>query len=396
MPRRIPIEERRDRLARRHRLIVEEHTDDVAAVADSVVALHSSDPVTVYLSAMVRMRHPSVAAVERALYDERSVVRHHAMRRTLWVATPDVVRLMHAAATRKLVGPEHRRTAKLLAENGVEDPDTWLEDAREQVVAALEEHGPMTARALGETVPALRHKIVMAPGKTYSATVSAHTRVLLNLGFEGQVVRTRPTGSWVNGAYTYAAMESWLPGGLGGLSEREAACELAVRWLHAFGPATTADLQWWTGWTGAATKRALGDGGAVEVTLDEGPAWVAPGDEEPEPPAGPWVALLPGLDPTTMGWKERDWYLPPAAARAFDRMGNAGPTIWLDGRVVGVWDQLPDGEIRSHLFEEVSSRRTAEIERRAGELAEMIGETRFTVRFPSPVSTALRKGTALP
>lgn len=396
MPRTITVEERRARLARRHRLIPDERTDDVAAIADSVVALHSSDPATVYLSAMARMRHPSVAAVERALYDERSLVRHHAMRRTLWVATPDVVRLMHAAATRKLVGPEHRRTAKLLAENGVEDPDTWLKDAREQVVAALEEHGPMTARALGETVPALRHKIVMAPGKAYSATVSAHTRVLLNLGFEGQVVRTKPTGSWVNGAYTYAAMESWLPGGLGEPTEREAAGGLAARWLHAFGPATTADLQWWTGWTGATTKRALADSGAVEVALDEGPAWVAPGDEDPEPPAGGWVALLPGLDPTTMGWKERDWYLPAGAAQAFDRMGNAGPTIWVDGRVVGVWDQLPDGEIGIHLFEEPPRKRRCEIDRRAGELAEMIGETRFTVRFPSPVSTALRKGTALP
>lgn len=396
MPRRITVDERRARLARRHRLVPEERTDDVAAVADSVVALHSSDPATVYLSAMARMRNPSVAAVERALYDERSVVRHHAMRRTLWVATPDVVRLMHAAATRKLVGPEHRRTARLLSENGVEDPDTWLEEARRQVVAALEEHGPMTARALGEKVPALRHKIVMAPGKSYSATVSAHTRVLLNLGFEGQVVRTRPTGTWVNGAYTYAAMESWLPGGLDGLTETEAARELAERWLRAFGPATTADLQWWAGWTAATTKRALADSGAVEVTLDEGPAWVAADDEDPEPPVDPWVALLPGLDPTTMGWKERGWYLPPEAADAFDRMGNAGPTIWVDGRVVGVWDQLPQGEIGCHLFEDVPGRRRSEIEGRAGRLAEMIGETRFTVRFPSPVSTALRKGTALP
>ena len=57
---------------------------------------------------------------------------------------------MHAAATRKLVGPEHRRTAKLLADNGVDDPDAWLADARDQVLAALHEHGPLTARSLGD------------------------------------------------------------------------------------------------------------------------------------------------------------------------------------------------------------------------------------------------------
>jgi hypothetical protein len=311
------------------------------------------------------------------------------MRRTLWVATPDVVRLIHAAATRTLVGPEHRRTAKLLAANGVEDPESWLADARAQVLAALHEHGPMTARALGERVPALRHKIVMAPGKRYSATVSAHTRVLLNLGFEGEIVRTRPAGTWINGAYTYAAMDSWLDGGLGNLKEGEAAAELAHRWLRAFGPGTTTDLQWWSGWTVATTRRALADCGAVPTTVDSGDAWLARDDEEAVQPVEPWVALLPALDPTTMGWKERAWYLPDTCADAFDRMGNAGPTVWVDGEVVGAWVQAPDGEIRTRLFVDVPADRRAVIDRRAAELGDLLGKTRFTVRFPSRASAAL-------
>ena len=80
--------ERRARLAHRHLLLPDDRTDDLAALADALVVLHSSDPVTVYLSALVRMRTPSLAAVDRALYDERTLVRHHAMRRTLWVGTP--------------------------------------------------------------------------------------------------------------------------------------------------------------------------------------------------------------------------------------------------------------------------------------------------------------------
>ena len=386
----VTADERRARLARRHRLLPEARVDDVARIADDLVALHSTDPVTVYLSAMVRMRHPSVVAVEQALYVDRAVVRHHAMRRTLWVATPDVVRLMHAAATRKLIGPEHRRTAKLLAESGIDDPDSWLDVARDQVLAALAEHGPMTARSLGDRVPALRHKVVMAPGKKHTAIVSAHTRVLLNLGFEGQIVRTRPTGTWINGAYTYAAMDSWLEGGLVEHDAREAAPDRALRGLEAFGPGTSDDLRWWMGWTVAMTKAALADCGAVEVALDDGTGWVAPGDDEPEPGAGPWVALLPGLDPTTMGWKQRDWYLPAAAQHAFDRMGNAGPTIWVDGQVAGVWDQRPDGAIVTRMFSEPTAEQQSAIDLRVGEVAEMIGDTRFTVRFPSPVSTELR------
>jgi hypothetical protein len=391
MPRRFTDDERRARLAHRHRLLPARRTDDLPSMVDDLVALHSTDPVTVYLSAMVRMATPSPIAVEKALYDDRSLVRHHAMRRTLWVATPDVVRLMHAAATRRLVAPEDRRTAKLLADNGIEDPQAWLADAREQTLAALETHGPMTARALGAKVPSLRHPIVMAPGKKYTATVSAHTRVLLSLGFRGEVVRTRPTGSWINGAYTYAAADSWLDGGLGDLDERAATRELALRWLRAFGPATAQDLQWWAGWTVATTKRALADVGAVEVALEEGTGFVAPGDEDSDHDAAtqPWVALLPALDPTTMGWKRREWYLPAEAQATFDRMGNAGPTIWLDGRVVGGWVQAPDGQIRTGLCVDLPAARRAEVDHCAERLREMLGDTRFTVRFPSPISADL-------
>jgi hypothetical protein len=387
--RRISDEERRARLARRHRLLPERRTDDVARITEDLVALHSSDPVTVYLSVLARMRRPALATVDRALYDDRAVIRHHAMRRTLWVAGPDVLRLMHAAATRKLAAAEHRRTARMLEENGVPDPEAWLTEAKRKVVATLHEHGPMTARALGRRVPALRHKIVLAPGKRYSATVSAHTRVLLGLGFEGALVRTRPTGTWVNGEYTWAAMDDWVPGGVGDLDEREAACALADRWLRVFGPGTTGDLQWWTGWTVRLTRQALEGCGAVPVTLAAGEGWVAAGDADPEPPAAPWVGLLPGLDPTTMGWKQRDWYLPAEAADAFDGYGNAGPTIWADGRVVGAWAQRPDGEIRTHFFVEVGVEQRRAVAARAAELAGWLGETRFTVRFPGRIHAKL-------
>ena len=42
------------------------------------------------------------------------------------------------------------------------------------------------------------------------------------------------------------------------------------RWLGTYGPGTLRDIQWWTGWTVAATKRALAAVGAVEVALDDG------------------------------------------------------------------------------------------------------------------------------
>jgi hypothetical protein len=380
-------EERRGRLAERHRLLPRTRTDDLPQIADDLVALHSSDPVTVFLSAMARMARPSIAAVEQALYVDRSLIRHHGMRRTLWVATPPVVRLIHAAATRDLLATERRRTGQLLAASGVADPEQWLAEAEEQVLADLREHGPSTAREIGQRSDALRQRLQLSPGKAYAAAQSAHTRVLYILGFAGRMLRGRPS-NWINGAYRYVEAESWLPGGLGDLDPRQASAELAGRWLRRFGPATTADLQWWMGWTMSRTKQALADCGALEAELESGAGWLA-ADDPPLDPVEPWVAVLPGLDPTIMGWKQRDWYLPSTSLEVFDSAGNGGPSLWVDGRVVGAWAQTKDGTIHTHYFERVAAARRREIDQRIEELKSWIGATRFTVRFPGDIHARL-------
>ena len=336
---------------------------------------------------MARMAHPSIAAVEQALYVDRSLIRHHGMRRTLWVATPPVVQLMHAAATRDLLTNERRRTSQLLAASGVENPEQWLADAEEQVLADLREHGPSTAREIGQRVAALRQRLQLAPGKTYAAVQSAHTRVLYILGFAGKMLRGQPS-NWINGAYRYAEANSWLPGGLGDLDPRLAAAELAARWLQRFGPATTVDLQWWMGWTLKRTRQALADCGAVEVDLDDVTGWLA-ADDPPLAPVEPWVAVLPGLDPTIMGWKQREWYLPSTSLEVFDGVGNGGPSLWVDGRVVGGWAQTKDGSVHVHYFERVGADRRREIDQRIDELKSWIGKTRFTVRFPGDIHARL-------
>lgn len=386
----IDDDERRARMAVRHRLLPRERTDDLGRIADDLVALHSTDPVTVYLSALTRMATPSVEAVAAALYEQRTLIRHHAMRRTLWVATPEVARLMHAAATRALVAPERRRTCTLLAAAGVEQPEAWLDQALDQTLAAFAEYGPMTARELGERVPELRQPLSISPGKSYAATQSAHTRVVLLLAFAGRLLRARPTGTWVNGAYRYVETEDWLPGGLGELELRPAAAALADRWLRRFGPATTTDLRWWMGWTAAVTKQALLDIEAEAVATPAGPAWAAR-DDEPGGPVAPWVAVLPGLDPTIMGWKERAWYLPASASDAFDSVGNAGATLWVDGRVVGAWAQSRDGDFAVHYFEQVAPGRRRELADRLADLRSWVGATRFTLRIPSPADRLLTR-----
>jgi hypothetical protein len=102
------------------------------------------------------------------------------------------------------------------------------------------------------------------------------------------------------------------------------------------------------------------------------------------------VALLPGLDPTTMGWKDRRWYLDAGVgSQVVDRNGNAGPTIWVDGRVVGSWVQRKDGTMALGWLTHVPPARRAQVEANARVLEHELGDTRFTMRFPAPIQTEL-------
>ena len=386
--------QRRARLAKRHRLVPGERTDDVAAIADSVVALHSTDPSTVYLSAMVRMQHPSVEAVSKALYDDRTVVRHHAMRRTLWVFTPQVARWAHAACTVALAPMQWKRLAKMAEDSGIAtDGVAWAEVAKAEMLAALTSLGTATARQLGKELPGLTQKLHLGVVAGNVAMSGAHTRLLLNLGFDGAIVRGRPAGSWNNSEYPWSVAEEWIPGGIAGADAATGTAELARNYLARFGPASTADLQCWAGWTTGVTKRALAAIGALEVDLEDGGGvgWVLPDDADDAAPP-PWTAFLPALDPTTMGWKNRAWYLGELArfgGPVFDVNGNAGPTIWVDGRVVGAWAQRKSGEIAYKLLADVSPKRVTAIAAHAAQLRDLIGDVRVNVRFPAPMQKEL-------
>jgi hypothetical protein len=390
--RKITDVQRRARLACRHRLIPATRVDDVATIADSVVALHSTDPSTVYLSAMARMRAPTIDAISKALYDDRTVVRHHAMRRTLWVFTPQMARWAHAACTVAVANTQWKRLARMVEDTGLAvDGAAWAAVARADTLAALTSMGTATARQLGKAVPALTEKLHMNVAGANVAIGGAHTRLLLNLGFDGAIVRGKPNGSWTNSEYPWSVTDLWVSGGIAGEEVAVGVTELARHYLARFGPATIDDLQWWAGWTLGTAKRALAAIGAVEVELDGGVGWLLPDDLDDEIEAH-WIAFLPALDSTTMGWKNRRWYLGDLAkfgASVFDVNGNAGPTIWVDGRVVGGWAQRKSGEVAYELLADVPVRRAKAIAVEADRVRNLIGDARVNVRFPAPIQKSL-------
>ncbi len=385
------MRERRARLARRHRLAPGTRATTVEEVAGALVALHATDPATVHLAAGARLADPSVAAVERALYDDRTLVRMLGMRRTMFVVPRASVPVIQAACTDTVAANERRLLVRHLGEAGmVDDPSTWLKDVGDATVRALAARGEATATELAQDEPRLRTQLHMAAGKPYAAVVNVTTRVLNVLAADGRIVRGRPRGSWISSQYRWSTIEDWLPGGLEPWSAAAARTELARQWLLAYGPAPAGDLRWWAGWTAGELNKALAGLDVVEVDLDGGGTGVLLAeDTEPVPDEPPWVALLPALDPTVMGWVDRGWYLGPHATALFDRTGNAGPTVWYDGRVVGGWAQTSTGEVRYRLLEDAGRETAARVERAAAELTAWLGPVRVTPRFRTPLEREL-------
>ncbi len=389
---RIGVGERRARLARRHRLAPGCRADGVEEAAESLVCLHGTDPATVYLSAWARVDGMTVSDMDRALYVQRTLVRHLAMRRTLFAFPRAILGAAQAGASERVADTERRRLIRDVETAGLHrDGAGWLRAASEAVVAALAGGREATSSELRAEIPLLEGAITYGEGKSWGGNAPIGPRVLTTLSAAGEIVRASNDGGWVTSRPRWAAMTAWLGEPLAPPSEADAVATLVERWLRVFGPGTVADIKWWLGSTVRAVRRALEQVGAVEVDLDGRTGYLLGDDLEPTEPPEPWAALLPPLDPTTMGWFERDWYLGDYKPQLFDSTGNGGPAVWWEGRIVGGWRQEAGGAVELQLLEDVGADGLRAIEREAERLTAWFGGKRVLPRFPSPLSKAMAR-----
>ena len=373
--------ERRRRLAMRHHLFG--RSVDAVEVAGDLVGFHSSDPASVFLSARARVEDLSVRGLEHDLYEARRLIRMHGERRTMFVVPSEMARLIEGAAAHGYLTSQINRIARLAEADGVADDGVgWVRGLMDATTEALEGRGPTPASELSAIVPGLATKLAIGRG-----TTGMTSRTLYLLGLAESVVRGRPRGSWLASQYPWSRTEDWFGGRWESLDPESARAERLALWLTAYGPGTMVDMQWWTGWSKTKVQLALTTIGGVEVGLEKGTGFVAPGDTDATPDPGRWAAFLPSLDPTPMGWKERGWFGAAFPGPHYDRNGNIGPTVWCDGRVVGAWATGERGDVRVRIDEPGADRDLIETERVS--LESWLGGTKISPRFRTPIEREL-------
>ncbi len=250
-------------------------------------------------------------ALEAAL-SARTVVRTWPMRGTLHlVAAEDARWLLRLLAPRALRGVARRR-----ADLGL-DADT-VARARDLLTARLQGGASATR---DELLAALE-----AGGVPPTGQRGYH--LLSTLAQEGLLVQA----ALREGEPTFALLDEWLPASPGPDGD-EALAALARRYVDGHGPASAADLAWWSGLPVTTCRTALRDLAGLRA---DGERYL-PDDDAPPPHAG--AHLLAGYDELHLGYRDREALLDPAHADRVCPGGNGvfRPTVVVDGRMVGTW-----------------------------------------------------------
>ena len=381
------VAERRARVVRR-----QFQASSAAEAARTVVVLHATDPATVFLSVLARCSGLTVDDVARELYDERRLVRMMAMRRTLFVVPDELVPVVHAAASLDVAATMRRRLLTQLATlpTDPELPDDlhgWLADVEAGVLAAADRLGAASGTDLAQAEPRLRTALLPTTDKAYDVRRSITTQVLSVLGADGRLVRGRPSGGWTSRQHLWEPASAGWPDGIEPLDPAPARARLVQAYLRRFGPATEADVAWWTGWAKGTTRAAL----AAVQTKERAGGLVLADDEDPAEEPAPTAALLPALDPTPMGWKQRDWFLPEDPRELYDAYGNVGPTVWWGGEVVGGWAVRPDGAVVTELLADRGDEARRAIAQAAEVLTSRLGGTVVVPSFRTPLERRLAR-----
>ncbi|SDD29525.1 Winged helix DNA-binding domain-containing protein [Sanguibacter gelidistatuariae] len=259
----------------------------------------------------------------RTAFDSGELVRSWPLRGTLHVlAAEDLGWVLALTGARSLGGAAGRERQLGL--------DAAAFDVAREVAAGVLERGRQASRA--ELFAAFDRAGVSTDGQR-------GVHLLWHLAVEGLLV----LGPFRGAEQFVVLTEEWIPQPRA-LSGDEAVRELVVRYLTGRGPATLADLTWWSKLPVTAARRALDDlrDSLTELSCAGTTSWALGSTLDRVAGESPrQVLMLPGFDEFLLGYSDRSAPLAPHHAPLTVPGGNGvfKPTVVVGGRVVGLWSR---------------------------------------------------------
>ncbi len=321
---------------------------NAVTVCDDLIGLHATSNTTPYLSLFNRINGFQVGDLERELYSTKGLVRVRAMRGTFFLVS-----------SRRL--PLIMKVTQVPQQTILRSLSRWRVSYRDfaslsrQILHILSRGAKTAPEIKREISPAILNKLVLRQGRRILSRSNLH-EVLNLLVLQRRVWSLSEPLQWekVNwDGYGSTFFESMTRVVYSTAPEEEpstmttddAKAKLAELYIKQYGPVTVEDVAWWIGGSPKNMQRIL-EGlfeGLVQVRIRGFPEQFLmdsrdlQGLEEQEQEVSV-VRFLPYEDPYVKGFKLKERLIPDKLVPLAYTMGNALPTVLVDGRIVATWN----------------------------------------------------------
>jgi len=271
-----------------------------------------------------RTRGLSPAAIEVALWRDRTLVKALCMRQTVHLLPAAEFSLYMTAVRKSRVAA----IVRIMERFGITSRDT---ESLNRVTLELLEEGPLPLRELTSRVRLRAISRVRAwMDRVWNAARLALAEGLICYGPDQGVQATM------------VRVDQWLPRQKK-FSEDEAQRVVLRKFLRAYGPATLRDFSKWSGipaGEASAPWEQVQDE-LAEVSVSGQRGWLLRGDLAElcgSRLRGPLVNLLPAFDTFLLAHAEKHHLVEPQYyKRVYRSLGQISPVVLVDGRIAGTW-----------------------------------------------------------
>jgi hypothetical protein len=354
---------------KKHHLTDQSKTDDIIKIVNDIGGLHATSSASMYISLFARMKNFEKDDLNQQLYTLKNLGKIRFVRGTMYVLSKDMIPVAYSAIQgifsslskkyaefHKITNKEYKKTSK-------------------QIIELLQGKSMSTS----EINNSLNSKSKISP-------------VINIMCDSGLLIRSTPKAGWRSNLHTYQSMDEYFPGmNLFSIPEHAARKQIVYNYIGCFGPVTTIDISWWTGFTKTEIRKIIDDIkqdiSEVKIAESDSRYFIKKSDKaslrSTKSGKKPIVTLLPILDPYIMGYKNRDRYLDEMYFDyIFDRSGNGTSTIMVNGKIMGVWGLKENKEsiVKIYFFKKVAKDIKSEIRNKAKAIGEFIVDGEVKVR----------------